>query len=223
MRVLAAEGLAVVADGLGGHPNGDKASQLAVEAVAKAGAGPVGDPDGNLAAEALRRLVTLANARVLAQAHEAPSTAGMATTLVVARFLPAAVAVAHVGDSRAYRLRDGHLEALTRDHNVLERRLASEGGDRAFLARDPSAPLLTRVVGAHPGVTPSVQVWDAAPGDVWLLCTDGLHGGVPESVIGAILADLASEPEHRAQALVDQANARGGWDNVTAVVAQRAY
>lgn len=223
VRVLSEEGLVVVADGLGGRPGGDRASQLAVEAVAAAATGQRGEPDGELACEALRRLVTLANARVLAQAREEPAAAGMATTLVVALFLSEAVAVAHVGDSRAYRLRGGRLEPLTRDHNVLEERLAAEAGDPVLLAKDPSAPLLTRVVGAQPGVTPSVQVWDAVPGDLWLLCTDGLHGGVPEPVIGAILADPGSEPERRAQALVREANARGGRDNVTVVVAQRAY
>ena len=223
VRVLEAQGVAIVADGLGGHPNGDRASQLAVEAVAAAAAQQRGECGGDPAAEALRRLVTLANARVLAQGRDEPSTAGMATTLVVARFLADSVAVAHVGDSRAYRLRAGHLELLTRDHNVLEERLSAGAGDRAFLARDPNAPLLTRVVGAQPGVTPSVGVWDAAPGDVWLLCTDGLHGEVPETVIGAILADFELSPERQAQALVSEANARGGWDNVTVVVAQRAY
>lgn len=214
-------GLVVVADGLGGHPAGDRASRLAVEVVADlegAGAQPPEPADPQAAMALLVRQVTRANARVLSEARGDRTAFGMATTLVAGLFLPQAVVVGHVGDSRAYRLRGGMLECATRDHNRLEERLAAGEGPRETLAREAGADRLTRVVGAQPGVTTEVRAWEAKPGDCWLFCTDGLHGIVPEARIAAILGGSGGDPGGQAEALVREAIALGGPDNVTVAV-----
>lgn len=219
--VLPDHGLVVLADGLGGHPAGDRASRMAVEVVADLeGGGPqpleAGDPQA--AAAFLARQVIRANAHVLAEALRDPASFGMATTLVAGLFLPHAVVIAHVGDSRAYRLRAGALECATRDHNLLEERLSAGDGTREALARRADASQITRVVGVQPGVTPDVRVWDAQLGDRWLLCTDGLHGTVPEARVAGILGEVAAGPKAQVDALVREANALGGPDNVTVAV-----
>lgn len=197
--------LLAVADGVGGGPGGEVASHLAVDALA-AGAGD------------LRSLVSDASAAVYDAAHADPDLTGMATTLTAAQFVPAGLAVAHAGDSRLYRLRDGALEQLTADHAVVAQ-LVREGlltPERA--GTHPLRNMLTRALGRDRDTDFDTFVVPVLPGDVFLLCTDGLTKMVDEDDIAATV-DSAESLDDAALRLVRAANAAGGRDNVTVVLA----
>jgi serine/threonine protein phosphatase PrpC len=205
--------LFVLADGVGGHAQGEVASQAAVESVLEnfrsAGAGepPVG---------LIGRLVQQANARVFNVALEAGRAgAGMSTTMVAVLLRHDRVAVAHVGDSRCYLIRRGGIESLTRDHTmaneqvrlgVISRQEADEGETRHLLSRSLGGGLFVSVE------TNDHQIF---PGDVLLLCSDGLHGAVRPGEIQEILAPAAIDLEAAARRLVEIANERDGSDNVS--------
>jgi PPM family protein phosphatase len=197
--------LLVVADGMGGHPAGDVASQLAIDAV-NDGLDPAALDDGSRRPEALREAVTRAHEAIIRAAEDDPSRAGMGTTLVVAHVDEGGelVTLAHVGDSRAYLLRDGELRPLTYDH-------ASHGG---FGHRR-----LTQALGASPRVDPEVSEVPVRPGDRLLLCTDGLTDELREEEI-VQLAEPPRAPDEAVQALVEAALEAGGDDNITVVVAE---
>jgi len=207
--------LLVVADGMGGHQGGATASRLAIETVGEIFRGA---PRGGAAM--LRQSLETANARVYETAGRQVDLLGMGTTCVALLFTPDGAAwVAHVGDSRAYRLREGRIEALTADHSAvaeLVRRgvLSPEEG-----AVHPRRNELLRSIGVEPSVEVDLIEVDARPGDRFLLCTDGLSGVVEDAEIGRLLASAA--PARAVRQLVDAANARGGPDNVTVMVALR--
>jgi serine/threonine protein phosphatase PrpC/DNA invertase Pin-like site-specific DNA recombinase len=212
-------GFYAVADGLGGRPSGDVAAAMTckgitafVRALQAAGRSP---RDVRGLRDVLVAAVGDANARVFA-AGDKPGKKGMATTLVGALVRSRDICLAHAGDSRAYRLRGGELALLTDDHTIGRELIARGMPEEIALAR-PDRSSLTRAVGAAAKVDPSIRFEDAAPGDVLLLCSDGLHRMVPDAEIAAILADAPT-----ARAAVDRliacANERGGRDNVTAVV-----
>jgi protein phosphatase len=210
--------LFAVADGMGGHAAGEVASRLAVETLAEELRGA--DASGSVAAarSELQHAVREAGRRIHEQAARVPDRHGMGTTVTVLRFLAGGRAlVAHVGDSRAYRLRDGELRRLTRDHTwvqeQLDRGLLSEAGAR----RHPASGVLTRALGTEPRVAPDVAEVDWRVGDFFLLCSDGLSGPVAESDIARALRD-SPDPEAAARALVGLANEAGAPDNVTVVV-----
>jgi protein phosphatase len=205
--------LFVLADGVGGQEQGEVASHAAVESVlanfrdAGGGEPPVG---------LLGRLVQQANGRVFEVALAAGRAgAGMATTLVAVLLRHDRVAVAHVGDSRCYLLRRGAIESLTRDHTmaneqvrlgVISRQEADEGETRHLLSRSLGGGLFVSVeTGDH-------QIF---PGDVLLLCSDGLHGAVPPADIQEILSPASVDLEIAARRLVEIANERDGSDNVS--------
>ena len=204
--------LFVVADGMGGHRGGEVASALAVEAVAEACGASDAPP-----AERLREAVAAANQRIFERSRQDPGVAGMGTTVVTLLLAREGTAwVAHVGDSRLYRLREGRLEALTEDHSLVAE-LQRQGyldGDEA--ARHPRRNELIRSVGCLPEVEPDLAELDLAPGDRLLLCTDGLCGAVEADSIAAGLGEAT--PDLAARTLVDLANASGGEDNVTVQV-----
>ena len=197
---LASDALLAVADGVGGGPAGEVASRVAIEALAPEGA------------------VGRASAAVYDAAMADPQLRGMATTLTAARFTNEGFTVSNVGDSRAYRLRDGGIELLTRDHSFTEQ-LVSQG----LLTRDrvgshPLRNMLTRALGRDRDTDFETFVADVQPGDVFLLCTDGLTKMVDESAIAAIVG-TAPSLDAAALSLVRAANAAGGHDNITVVLA----
>jgi PPM family protein phosphatase len=215
-------GLLLVADGVGGRPGGDVAAELAVATVHDALAQPetTWPADPVEARERLLDTIALANRRVREEGLRRAHLEGMATTLVAALVISDALWVAHVGDSRAYRLRDGGLERLTRDHRVEE--------DAAVQARlDPEQAaqlepgLLTRAIGLGERVMADVRFVDLAPGDTVLLCTDGLTVVVEEREIAAVL-DAHQDTAAAAAKLIERAIALGAPDNVTCVVARWA-
>src|SRR4030095_5766019 len=185
------EGLFVICDGMGGAPAGEVASQLAVDAIVQhlresastataAGDGPAYLPHTNRLAEVVRR----SNEVIYDQAQRDPRQAGMGTTVVGAWIRQHIVGVAHVGDSRAYLWHDGRLEALTRDHSLVEAHIAA--GWLEELRRLPveQQNVLVRVLGREPDVEVDLKEVPVQPGDYVLLCSDGLTRMVPEYVLG---------------------------------------
>lgn len=205
---LAEPPLFAVADGMGGHSAGDVASATAVEVLAR----EVKD-----AGEALAAAVKAANEAVHRQASSDPGLSGMGTTMTAMLAGPTSAQIVHVGDSRAYLLREGRLERLTRDHTVADR-LAREGKIPAEDAdRHPQRSILERALGVSPEVNVDVEVIDIRPDDRLLLCTDGLTSMLTDEEIREIL-EAEDVPERASKRLVEEAVRAGGNDNVTAVV-----
>jgi PPM family protein phosphatase len=201
----------VVADGMGGAQAGEVASRAAADAF------DVDLPD-EPPERVLRETIRSANRTIHDLARADPSRAGMGTTLTAAVLSAEReeVALGHVGDSRAYRLRGGRLEQLTRDHSLVEE-MRRKGQLTDAQAEDhPQRSIITRALGPEPEVEPDVQTVSAAPGDVFLLCSDGLTTMLDESRIAKVLA-AATSMEAAVRALVDEANRAGGRDNITAL------
>jgi len=233
MAIDAALGLIVLADGMGGHNAGEVASNLAVSAVCTALAAGHPDhadhpdrpvqldhadppPDQRLVA-AIQR----AHGAIHALAQTGPAYTGMGTTLVAALFSARQVCVAHVGDSRLYRFRDGSLTALTRDHSLLEEMVAHGQYAREQARQLVKKNLLTRALGVEPAVEVDVQVLDTAAGDLYLACSDGLTDMIDDPAISACLQRGQHRPlQDLADALVQAALIAGGRDNVSVVVAR---
>jgi protein phosphatase len=199
----------VVADGMGGAQAGEVASKTAADAF------DVDLPDGS-PEQVLRETILAANRRIHELARDDPSRAGMGTTLTAAIVGAEReeVAIGHVGDSRAYRLRDGRLEQLTRDHSLVEE-MRRKGQLTDAQAEDhPQRSIITRALGPEPEVEPDVHSVSAAPGDVFLICSDGLTTMLGEAQIGKLLS-RATSMSAAVRALVDEANRAGGRDNIT--------
>ncbi|MEX2271280.1 MAG: protein phosphatase 2C domain-containing protein [Vicinamibacterales bacterium] len=223
----AAAGVFIVADGMGGHNAGEVASRLAVDTVCEFLdrtkedhdiTWPFGlDPALPLDANRLVTAIKLANLRILqASAHE--QRRGMGTTVVAALVNGDQAVFASAGDSRLYAFADGHLQQLTKDDSWAAEVLARDPSmTPEAIARNPGRHLLTNVVGAREAVTVACGIRQLTKGQLLLLCSDGLHGPVPDAVIEATMAS-ASDVAVIAGRLVQEALDRGARDNVTAVV-----
>lgn len=209
-RVLTTARVVAVADGMGGASAGEVAAQLAVETVR--GIAGVLDPES-----ALPAAVHCANAAVHALAAASPDLHGMGTTLTAVALGDRELTVAHVGDSRLYRLRAGTLERLTRDHNAAEELRSRDRSQVTRLASHSLASVLLRAVGARPEVDVDVARHDLQPGDRLLLCTDGLVKHLLDNELAALLGSTATAREAVAS-LVDATLARGASDNVGVAV-----
>ncbi|MET0305064.1 MAG: Stp1/IreP family PP2C-type Ser/Thr phosphatase [Solirubrobacterales bacterium] len=201
----------VVADGMGGAQAGEVASKAAADSFDRDL--PEGPPE-----QFLRETIEGANRRINELARADPSRAGMGTTITAAIVDAQAeeVGIGHVGDSRAYRWRRGKLERLTRDHSLVEE-MRRKGQITDAQAEDhPQRSIITRALGPEPEVEVDVQTAPAAPGDVFLLCSDGLTTMVSEERIAAVLSGAVSMRE-AVRTLVDEANGAGGRDNITAL------
>lgn len=226
------EAICIVADGMGGHSSGEVASALAIRAIidyyretipeadkrngtdVESGESSI-DFDRERLAEALK----MANRAVFEMASQNIALNGMGTTIVSAFFTSEGVYLGHVGDSRAYRYRGGKLEQLTLDHS-----LVNEYVQMGILAEEhiesfPYKNVITRACGLSEHVEIDLAFQDVEPGDLFLLCTDGLSDMVRDKDIQAIIED---EPDLEALAyrLVEQANANGGDDNITIILAR---
>jgi serine/threonine protein phosphatase PrpC len=204
--------LFVIADGMGRHAAGEIASQLCVDAISEAfrteSFGPPRDPPMPRRASRLRGSILLGNDRVLSSARANPAYAGMGTTVVAAYFSAnnQRVYIAHVGDSRCYRLRGGKLTQLTTDHT-----LGAAG------IQGKSAGLLSRAVGVEERVEVDVTMESPLPGDIYLLCSDGLSRMVQDDEIQSILEKVQDLDEVN-RLLIETANQGGGRDNITAIL-----
>jgi protein phosphatase len=208
-------GLYLVADGMGGHKGGQVASQLAAEAARRAIEALEGASVAP--AERLRHAVACANREIFRAAESKPELAGMGTTFVSMLFGGERLALAHVGDSRAYLLRHGRLRGLTDDHSIvaelLRRQAISEEAARAH----PHRHVLTRALGVRPRIEPDLAEMTPQAGDVFVLCSDGLTTHVGDEAIAECVG-IESDLERAAARLVESANAAGGLDNVTVLL-----
>lgn len=203
--------LFVVADGMGGAQAGEVASATAAgvfEGSADSGEGPE---------QLLTELTREANRRIFDMAQADPSRRGMGTTLTAAMVWPEGVSIGHVGDSRAYRLRDGQLEQLTHDHSLVAE-LQRSGQLTAEAAENhPQRSIITRALGPESDVVVDVHTHTARDRDVYLLCSDGLTGMVSDAEMAGILRG-AGKLADAAAALIKAANQGGGKDNITVVL-----
>ncbi|MDQ3675307.1 MAG: Stp1/IreP family PP2C-type Ser/Thr phosphatase [Actinomycetota bacterium] len=203
----------VVADGMGGAQAGEVASQLAVETFEHG----LGAASSASAEELLAARAQEANTRIHEMSQEQPRHAGMGTTLTAAHVGEHDVAIAHVGDSRAYRLRGGQFERLTEDHSLVEEmrrrgQLTAEEADE-----HPQRSVITRALGPEPDVRVDTHSWRGEAGDIYLLCSDGLTSMVSEARVADIVrssADLGAA----GRTLIAAANDAGGRDNITVVL-----
>ncbi len=213
-------GFFALADGMGGHAAGEVASQMAVDRMTEEYLAAGSDA---LAAEALEATLVAAtqkaNAAIFARSERELDKAGMGTTLTTLALAPGerSYRVAHVGDSRAYRLRADTLVQLTTDHTWVQQQIQLGHLSPTLARRHPFATIVTRALGIKGEVDVDVVRGELQPGDVFLLCSDGLTGMLSDGDIGEIVASAPS-PEQAVAALVDAANAAGGLDNVTAIV-----
>ena len=209
-------GLAMLADGMGGHNAGEVASALAIEIMHRL---LVELPAENGAQErALHSAAADANVAILDKAGSQPTYYGMGTTLAVAVFRADEVMIGHVGDSRVYRFRGGSLERLTSDHSLLQ-----ELVDGGFMSADEAAEsvnknVITRALGIEPTVAMDVKRFALLPGDVYLLCSDGLTDMVSDNTIAKILTDNMDNVDAAAETLVAEANRNGGKDNISVIL-----
>jgi serine/threonine protein phosphatase PrpC len=210
-------GLYAVADGMGGHLGGDRASRMAVEVLEREMRArlPSANANGGIA-HAMGEATRLASQAIYETAQASPDHAGMGTTLTGLCFHGQSLTLCHVGDSRAYLLRDGRARQLTEDHSWIQEQVRAglvSPGD-ALVSRFRN--IITRSVGFEPHVTPDLFTMPVEAGDCYLICSDGLSNYLSVDEIGRILAaQFYGEAGH---ALVEIANERGGDDNITCVV-----
>lgn len=233
--VLPGLGVAVVADGMGGHPGGDVASRIAADACSRflgdaVEAGSSGDGFVERFHHVMVRAIGQAHEQIREQGEVEPHLEGMGTTLTAMVVHPESRAwiIGHVGDSRVYRFRQGSLVQLTRDDTWIQERI-DQGEMQPETARlSPYAHLLTQCVGLEDVPTPQLLDGAGEPGDLYLLCTDGLVGMLDDGRIADILGDDGAtedagashrgSEEGRLEALVEAANRAGGHDNITAAL-----
>ena len=201
----------VVADGMGGAQAGEVASQIATEAFRQ------GLPDGGSPEERLADRAREANRRIYDLSRTQHERAGMGTTLTAAYLDDAHVAIAHVGDSRAYLFREGVLTRLTQDHSLVDELVRRGKLTEAQAAEHPQRSIITRALGPEPTVDVDTWTYPAKAGDIVLLCSDGLTSMIPEERMSAVLHS-ARTLEQAADELIADANDAGGRDNITVVL-----
>ncbi len=207
---IAATPLFVVADGMGGHEAGEVASEIAIRTMLEKAPN---SPDG----DALANAVKCANAAIIAGAANGTGRPGMGTTMTAAQIFDDQLLIAQVGDSRAYLLHEGTLQRVTRDHSLVAD-LVEQGRITEEEARvHPQRSVITRALGSDLNVEPDIYILRVSQGDRLLLCSDGLSSMVMDSTIAAILRSN-DDPQSCCDALIREALAAGGLDNVTCVV-----
>ena len=227
VNVEADIGLAVLADGMGGYNAGEVASGIATalitnetrDALTRLSLQEVDGESGEPVASCLlREVVTKANTSIYQSANSQPQYAGMGTTLVVGLFCDNKMTVAHIGDSRCYRLRENNLEQLTRDHSLLQEQIDSGLLTKEAARRSQNKNLVTRALGIEADVVPEIHVHEVKPGDVYLLCSDGLNDMVEDDDIELTVGSLSANLPLAASQLVQMANDAGGRDNISVVL-----
>ncbi len=222
-------GLMVLADGMGGYNAGEVASGIAVQIVTELASEAAEreeltniDPHSGLMRQSiiLRDAVYRSNKIIFQTAQSQTHCEGMGTTIVAAMFYDDKVSIAHVGDSRCYRLRGGQLDQMTLDHSLLQ-----ELVDRGFYSqeeaqRSTNRNYVTRALGVEPTVEVEVHEYEVLPDDVYLLCSDGLPDMVEDDDIHLTISTFNASLDVVGQQLIDLANDHGGRDNVSVMLAQ---
>jgi protein phosphatase len=222
-------GLMVLADGMGGYNAGEVASGIAIQIVTNLAAEGATrekrdsiDPHSGLMRQSivLRDAIYRSNKIIYQTAQSQTNCEGMGTTIVACMFYDNKISIAHVGDSRAYRLRDGQLEQVTLDHSLLQ-----ELVDRGFYSeeeaqRSTNRNYVTRALGVEPTVEVEVHEYEVLPDDIYLLCSDGLCDMVEDDDIHLTISTFNDSLDVVGQQLVDMANDHGGRDNISVMLAQ---
>jgi len=219
--------LFLVADGMGGHAAGEIASRIAVDSISEFilhtkeddGTWPHAyDEHYKRSTNRLMAAVRLANTRVLEAMRKDARLRGMGTTVVACLADDETMSFAHVGDSRAYLIRDRQLSRITNDHSWVFEQVQAGMLTEAEAEKHPLRNVITRALGGALQVTPDASEIEMQAGDVYLLCSDGLTGMVPEEEILRVVTQADRDLEQACQQLIEAANERGGLDNVTAIL-----
>ena len=208
--------LALLADGLGGHQAGDIASRQAVEEIGIAWEATTID-DSEKAVQWFLQHIQQANQRIFEKGQSQPTLSGMGTTLEVVTILDNHLALAHVGDSRIYLFREQRLIALTEDHSLVNALLKSGEITQEMAENHPRKNIITRSLGMPGSLEVDVAIHKIEDHDQLLLCSDGLTNMVSEPKIAQILLEAASLQD-ASQRLIEEANAKGGLDNITVLL-----
>ena len=203
--------LFAVADGMGGAQAGEIASKLAAAALEDTDSGALAGEERVLS------LIQEANRRVYARSNEDPSASGMGTTITVALVDNGVVTIGHVGDSRAYRYRDGSIEQITEDHSLVNELVKSGKLSREEAEMHPQRSVITRALGTDPDVDVDSFTVETQEGDVFLLCSDGLTTMVDDVEILDVLDKYRNDLDRATKSLVAAANRGGGEDNITVI------
>ncbi len=214
-------GLYAIADGMGGHAAGEVASDLAISTLATS-LQRQQSTDGvwstEEAAELLRAALDEGNRRICESVLERAEWRGMGTTMVAFVLASDRAVIAHVGDSRAYLLREGGLRQLTSDHSWVNEQVKLGLLTHEQAQRHPMRNIVTRALGNQPRVEVDCLAEEIRPGDVFVLCSDGLSGMLSDGEIREVLESHGSVPRLACRVLVDRANEHGGEDNITVIV-----
>jgi len=223
----ASKGFVVLADGMGGYNAGEVASGMATTVITtelqglldKRPAYAVDEGTGKTFAEQiLREQIAKANGSIYQASQSQPQYAGMGTTLVVALFYDNRLSVAHIGDSRLYRQRGDEFKQVTKDHSLLQEQIDAGMITLEQAKKSANKNLVTRALGIDPTVEPEIHEYDALPGDIYLLCSDGLCDMVSDEDISMVLQTLGANLQLCVHQLVQMANDNGGRDNVSVIL-----
>jgi protein phosphatase len=227
--ILEDAGLYIVADGMGGHASGEVASKMAVDALKEFFQATASDPERTWPYKMDRskgyeenRLITgikLANLRIYESAQRDPRQRGMGTTIVTMFAVEDGVYVAHVGDSRGYRIRDGKIEQLTEDHSLLNDYIKMKRLTPEEIANFPHKNVIVRALGMKDTVKVDTRFEQPRAGDTYVLCSDGLSGPVTDPDMLDIVSN-STDLKTAASRLIQRANEHGGPDNITCVLAR---
>jgi len=214
--MLAERGIFIVADGMGGHAAGEVASEMAVRITSHA-IGSLRGLSDEQASDRLNTAIRTANEAIFERTLSEHDKRGMGTTATVLVLLPRRYLIGQVGDSRAYLLRNGQFQQLTKDHSYVQEQV-----DAGLLTPDqarvhPYSNVITRCVGASGDVVPDLYFGTLEQGDIILLASDGLTGMLEDAQITRILTSDGG-PQHWVDRMITEANRRGGLDNITAIV-----
>jgi protein phosphatase len=227
--IIDEERLYLVADGMGGHASGEIASKMAVDTLTEFFSATSQDPEATWPYKMEKgksyeenRLVTgikLANLRIHEAAQREPRLRGMGTTIVAVLVIDEGVLIAHVGDSRCYRLRGGKLEQLTDDHSLLNDYIKMKRLTEEEIANFQYKNVIVRALGMKDTVKVDTKLDTPQPGDLYILCSDGLSGPVSDKEISE-LVQSTNDLKSACSKLIERANANGGPDNITVVLAK---
>jgi serine/threonine protein phosphatase PrpC len=214
--MLPDKGVFIVADGMGGHAAGEVASEMAVQTIARGLSGVVGKQEAD-ATNMMTRAIVEANATIFQRTLDEPEKRGMGTTATALVVNGPRYVVGQVGDSRAYVLRDGQLEQVTKDHSYVQEQV-----DAGYLTPEqarthPYSNVITRCVGANADVVPDIYVGNLQGKDLFLLASDGLTGMLEDHELLSILSSDTA-PAVLVDTMIAEANRRGGLDNITVIV-----
>ena len=212
--VLATSNAYGIADGMGGHKGGETASRITVQIVKNALQGKIPEE------HALKTAVEAANRRVFDMGSREEELSGMGTTLTLLWESSDEILIAHVGDSRAYLFRDGKLSQETEDHSMVAELIKNKVITQEDVKEHPYRNVITRAVGIDPMVMPDILIQKKQPGDIWLICSDGLHNMVSDNEMVEVLTHLKGEAA--AEKLLELAIEHGGTDNISFVLGEVA-